>query len=104
MDKEEVKKEDKVVPVLLDQVTLADAIKMIKQLQDGLKALNAEYYLNNFTANQSFNKYSNFTTRLKVPSYSSLPAVCEVGEVAESAGKLKICSATNTWTTVGLQS
>lgn len=77
--------------------------KKIDQLEKDLKALNDEYYMNNFSASQDFNKYSRFNTRLKVPHYDSLPAVCEVGELAESGGKLKICSAANTWTTVGTQ-
>ena len=92
MDKEQEKK----AVVSSDQTTLSDALKAIKVLQEDLRALNAEYYLNNFSANQSFNKYSNFTTRLKVPSYSTLPATCEVGEIIESAGKLRICSSANT--------
>lgn len=78
--------------------------KEIDTLKKELSDLTDEFYSNNFSARQDFNKYSNFTTRLKVPSYSSLPATCEVGEVAESAGKLRICSATNTWTIVGTQS
>lgn len=100
MDKEQEKK----AVVSSDQTTLSDALKAIKVLQEDLRALNAEYYLNNFSANQSFNKYSNFTTRLKVPSYSTLPATCEVGEIVESAGKLRICSSANTWSIVGTQS
>ena len=100
MDKEQEKK----AVVSSDQTTLSDALKAIKVLQEDLRALNAEYYLNNFSANQSFNKYSNFTTRLKVPSYSTLPATCEVGEIVESAGKLGICSSANNWSIVGTQS
>ena len=78
-------------------------IKRIEQLEKDLKALNDEFYKNNFTAYQDFYKFSNFKTRLKVPSYSTLPTTCVVGEIAESAGKLRICSATNTWTIVGTQ-
>jgi hypothetical protein len=80
-------------------------IKMdIEQLKKDLKALNDEFYLNNFTARQDFNKYSDFTTRLKVPHYASDPATCQVGEIIEVGGKLKICSASNTWSIVGTQS
>lgn len=81
-----------------------DLQKMIDDLKKDQDALRDEYYRNNFTANQTFNKYSNFTSRLKVPHYDSLPATCEVGEIVESAGKLRICSAANTWTIVGSQS
>lgn len=75
----------------------------IRRLESELKAMKDEFYLNNFSASQDFNKYSRFNTRLKVPSYSTLPSTCEVGEIAESAGKLRICSAANTWTVVGTQ-
>lgn len=75
----------------------------IVELKNRIKQLEDEYYKNNFSANQDFTKYSNFVTMLKVPSYSSLPSTCQVGELVESGGKLKICSATNTWTTVGTQ-
>lgn len=83
---------------------MEDLQNQIDKLKIDLKAINEEYYANNFSASQDFNKYSRFNTRLKVPSYSTLPTVCEVGEIAESAGKLRICSAANTWTIVGSQS
>lgn len=72
----------------------------ITKLEQDLKALNDEVYRNNFSARQDFNKASNFTTRLKIPHYDSLPATCEIGELAETGGVLKICSSANTWTTV----
>jgi len=78
--------------------------EQINQLRTDLQALTAEFYSNNFTASQDFNKYSRFNTRLKVPHYDTLPTTCEVGELAESSGKLRICSAANTWTIVGTQS
>lgn len=76
----------------------------LDKLEKALEALNSEYYLNNFSASQDFNKASSFTTKLKVPSYPSLPKTCEVGEIIESGGKLRICSAANVWTIVGQQS
>lgn len=76
----------------------------VEKLEKDLRDLIDEVYLNNFTSSQDFNKYVRFNGRLKVPSYSSLPATCEVGELCESAGKLRICSAANTWTIVGTQS
>lgn len=81
-----------------------DSQQQINELRARLEQLESEYFRNNFTANQDFNKYSNFTTRLKVPHYASLPTTCQVGEIAESAGKLRVCSATDTWTIVGTQS
>jgi len=81
-----------------------DYQKEIEKLKQDLKALNEEYYKNNFSAQQDFNKYSRFNTRLKVPHYDTLPTTCDIGELAESAGKLRICSAVNTWSIVGSQS
>ena len=75
----------------------------IEKLEKDLFDLNQEVYLNNFSASQDFNKKSNFNTTLKVPHYASDPTTCEVGEIIEVGGKLKICSATNTWSICGLQ-
>jgi hypothetical protein len=75
----------------------------IQRLKSELDTLSQNFYKNNFSSSQDFNKASRFNTSLKVPSYSSLPT-CEVGEVCESSGKLYICSATDTWTIVGTQS
>lgn len=81
-----------------------DIQAQLDKLTEDLKALNDEVYSNNFTGHQDFNKYVNFTSRLKIPHYDILPATCEVGELIENSGKLKICSIRNTWTTVGSQS
>ena len=75
----------------------------IDQLKKDLDALNNEYYKNNFSAQQDFNKKSNFTTRLKVPSYVVAPTTAEVGEIIEVGGKLYICSTANTFSLVGTQ-
>jgi hypothetical protein len=75
----------------------------IAELQKQIDALRAEVYSNNFKTSQDFNKASRFNTVLKVPRYGSDPATCEVGEIIEVGGKLKICSAANTWTIVGTQ-
>ncbi len=80
-----------------------EILKAISGMQKDLASFQQEFYKINFSGRQDFVKYSNFTTMIKVPSYSSLPATCQVGEICESGGKLKICSATNTWTTVGTQ-
>jgi len=80
-----------------------DIQKQIEELRYALNTLKGDYYKNNFTSSQDFNKYSRFNARIKVPSYASLPTTCEVGEICESGGKLKICSVANTWTTVGTQ-
>lgn len=74
--------------------------EQILALRSDLQALNQEVYRNNFSSHQDFNKTSNFTTRLKVPHYDSLPPVGEVGEILEAGGALWICSSPNTFTLV----
>ena len=77
----------------------------LETLQRDFEALNQEFHRNNFSANQDFTKYSNFTSRLKVPHYDALPTTFgEIGEIIESDGILYICTATTpTWTVVGAQ-
>ena len=77
-----------------------DLQKQIELLRGDLNALTQEVYRNNFSGHQDFNKFSNFTTRLKVPHYDSIPLVGEVGEIIESGGVLHICSSPNKFTTV----
>jgi hypothetical protein len=76
----------------------------IETLKQQIESLQAEYYLGNFAGSQDFNKYVRFNSRLKVPRYTATPATCEVGEICEVSGKLRICSAANTWSIVGTQS
>lgn len=75
----------------------------VEQLRRDLEALNQEYYANNFSSSQDFNKYSRFNTRIKIPHVTALPSVCEVGELTEYSGKAYICSSANTWTVIGTQ-
>lgn len=82
-----------------------EQIEELKKLREDLTALNAEFYLNNFSSSQDFNKYSRFNTRIKVPTLSATPATCEIGElcVVSGTGKAYVCSAANTWTVIGAQ-
>lgn len=76
----------------------------IVKLQSQLNDLSAQFFRNNFTSSQTFNKDSVFTSRLKVPHYSSAPTICEVGDLIEIGGKLYICTVANTtFTLVGSQ-
>lgn len=68
------------------------------QLTKDLQNLTDEVYRNNFTSHQDFNKYCNFTSRLKIPVVTALPANAEIGELVSYAGKLYHASALNTWT------
>lgn len=78
--------------------------KQINTLRKQIEQISTEVFKNNFSSHQDFNKASSFNTKLKVPSYTSIPAVCEVGEIIENSGKLLICSTANTWVIVGTQS
>jgi hypothetical protein len=73
--------------------------RVIRQVEE----LSQAFYKNNFSSEQIFPKSCNFTTKLKIPSYTVLPT-CQVGEIAESGGILYICSATDVWTVAGTQS
>ena len=83
-----------------DNAGLRNEIMLLKK---DLDALRQTYFLNNFPTSQDYPKYSRFNTRLKIPQYDSLPATCERGEICESNGVLKVCSAADTWTTAGVQ-
>lgn len=85
---------------------MQDNKTQIEMLRQQLESLQAEFYKNNFSGSQDFNKYVRFNARIKVPTYSSAPSVCEIGElyVNSGTGKLYVCSAANTWSLVGTQS
>jgi len=72
-------------------------------LKQQIESLNSEFHANNFVGSQDHNKYVRFNSRLKVPKHDTEPTTCEIGEIIEDNGVLKICSAANTWTTVGTQ-
>lgn len=77
--------------------------RQFEQMKKDLENLKANYFANNFPSSQDFFKYVRFNSRLKVPHYDTLPATCEVGEIAETGGELNICSAADTWTVCGVQ-
>ena len=74
--------------------------EQIDLLRADLKALTNEVYRNNFSSHQDFTKFSNFSTRLKIPHYDTPPIVGEVGEIIEVGGVLYICSSPNSFTIV----
>ena len=83
-----------------------DSQNRINELEKKVQALNDEFYRNNFTSTQDFNKTSRFNSRLRLPVVTATPATCEIGEVCvvSSTGKSYVCSAANTWTIIGTQS
>lgn len=81
-----------------------DLEQRIIRLERDLAALNDETYKNNYSTYQEFNKGSNFTSALKLPHVTTLPAVPEAGYVCELDGKLYISTSLNTWALAGSQS
>lgn len=81
-----------------------ELVKRVTDLERAYGDLRSAYYANNFPSSQDFNKYVRFNYRVKVPNYTTLPSTCEIGEIAEQAGDLYICSAADTWTIAGTQS
>jgi hypothetical protein len=75
----------------------------IKKLNLRITELENEISRNNFVGFQSFGKYCDFTDRIKVPVYSTLPGTARTGELVVVNGVLWVASAINTWTCVGEQ-
>lgn len=82
-----------------------DNQNQIQALKMQLESLQAEFYRGNFSGLQDQNKFVRFNDRLRLPTYASAPSICEQGElyVNSGTGKLYVCSATNTWSLVGIQ-
>jgi len=79
--------------------------EMITKLKSELDSLSGQFYKNNFSSSQTFNKDSVFTTRLRVPVYSGAPTVAEVGDLIAVGGILYICTSASpvVFTAVGTQ-
>ena len=79
----------------------------IMSLQSQLNSLSEQFFKNNFSSHQDFNKACTFNTSIKMPVYTTLPS-CEPGQVCVySTGgtyKLMVATASNVWTIVGSQS
>jgi hypothetical protein len=91
----------------MDETTPQPNIQM-REMQDIIASLQAQvseirdaYYRNNFSQQQIFNKYSDFTFRIKLPVVSALSSTCEAGEVCVYSGGLYLAIATNTWAQLG---
>lgn len=85
--------------------TIQSLQEQVNKLKVDLDNLSQAFYKNNFSSSQTFTKDIICQTRLKVPSYTSAPTICEVGDLIEIGGKLYICTVANTtFTLVGTQS
>jgi len=89
----------------MDNIQMQELQAQVQKLRTELDNLSQSFYKNNFSSSQSFTKDVTFQTRLRVPVYSSAPAICEVGDLIAIAGVLYICTVANTtFTVVGTQS
>lgn len=86
--------------------SMPDNKAQIEMLKQQIEAMRSEFYLNNFSGSQDFNKKVRMNTTLRLPVYGTAPVKCEQGEVYVNSGtgKAYVCSAANTWTIVGTQS
>lgn len=80
--------------------------ELITKMQSQIDDLSGQFYKNNFSSSQTFNKAVSFTDRLRVPVFDSAPAVGEVGDIfALTDGDLYVCiNNTPTFALVGTQS
>lgn len=94
---------------------LQDLQDQVTRMKGELESLSQSFYKNNFSGSQTFNKDVIFSTRLKVPVYTTAPAVGEVGDIisytdGSGAGQLYICTVAGnvatpaTFSKVGTQS
>jgi hypothetical protein len=74
-----------------------DLKKRIDKLERDFTDLNNEMYKSNFSGQQDFPKYSNFTSHLRIPVYDTKPATCDVGEICSNNGQVYVCTAGNVW-------
>ena len=73
----------------------------IASLEYQISELRDAFYRNNFSQSQVFNKYSDFTFRLKIPVVSALSTTCELGELCVYNGGLYLAYQVNTWAQLG---
>lgn len=66
--------------------------EQMARLTSEVENLKGAFYKNNFSSSQVFNKDVSFSTRLRVPVYSSAPDIGEIGDIISVAGVLYICT------------
>jgi len=86
----------------MDQTQLQNQqmIEDLASLKAQVTELRDAYYRNNFSQQQIFNKYSDFTSRIKLPVVSALSSTCEVGEACVYSGGLYVAFSVNNWTLI----
>ena len=71
---------------------ILDLQAQVQKLQSSLNDLSSQFYKNNFSSSQTFNKDCTFSSRLQVPVYSSAPQTGEIGDILSISSKLYICT------------
>lgn len=88
----------------MDNEKITQLEQQIVGLRSEIEELKQGFFRNNFSQQQIFNKYSDFTDRIKIPYVAALSTTAEIGELCVYGGKLYVASAVNTWTIAGTQS
>lgn len=85
---------------------IAELREELGRLRADVQDLSGNFYKNNFTSSQVFNKDVAFNGRMRVPVHSGAPSVGEVGDLIVVSGVLYVCTSTGpvTFTPVGTQS
>lgn len=92
-----------------DNIQLVELQAQITKLRSDFDNVSQAVFKNNFSSSQTFTKDVVFSTRLRVPVFSSAPSVGEIGDLIAVAGLLYICTTAGnvaspaTFTLVGSQ-
>lgn len=93
-----------------EKTQLAELQARVVKLESDFNNFSQQFYKNNFSSSQVFNKDCVFTGRLQAPVHSSAPSVAEVGDISCISSQLFMCTTSGTvaspaiWTLVGSQS
>ena len=92
------------------KIKILELEQTIFKMNEELNSLSSQFYKNNFSASQVFNKDSTFTSRMRAPVFDSAPSVAEIGDLMVVGGILYICTTASVsgagaiFTVVGTQS
>jgi hypothetical protein len=75
-----------------ENTQIAEMQAQIASLRSEIESINQLVSKNNFSSSQTFSKAVIFSTRMRVPVFSSAPSVGEVGDLIAVGGVLYICT------------
>ena len=76
----------------------------VQRLKNEIADMRTILNKDNFSSIQIFNKEIQLNSRVRLFNKTANLSTCNTGELSVVAGKLYICSATDTWTVCGTQS